>query len=145
MADLSRPVRFLLAEDDEDHADLVARAMRDNRISNHLVHVTDGEQALAYLRKQAPYTDAVRPDIVLLDLKMPKVDGHQVLEALKNDDDLKSIPTVILTTSAAEADRARAYAAHANSYLVKPLDFSRFHEMVNQLRLYWAVWNTPPA
>ncbi|MFK7884348.1 MAG: response regulator [Phycisphaerales bacterium] len=138
------PVSFLLVEDDEDHADLIMRSMRDNRIFNEINHVTDGEKALAYLRRQAPYEEAKRPDVVLLDLKMPRVDGHEVLRVVKSDPQLAPIPVVIMTTSEAESDRVQAYAAHANSYLVKPLDFDSFHKLVQELKLYWAAVNTPP-
>lgn len=145
MSSPNRPIHFLLVEDDEDHADLVSRAMRENRIANEIAIVGDGEAALRYLRNQAPFENAPRPHVILLDLKLPKIDGHEVLEQIKSDPGLKTIPVVVMTTSQAESDRARAYASHANSYLVKPLDFERFHEMILQLRLYWAAWNEPPV
>lgn len=138
------PVRFLLAEDDPDHAELVMRAMRKNNIANEIMHVSDGAQAIAYLRKQPPFEDAKRPDIVILDLNMPKKNGHEVIEDIKSDPQLSSIPIVVLTTSKSEADRARAYQGHANSFLVKPLDFDQFQEMIKQLGLYWMVFNEPP-
>ncbi len=137
-------IRFLLAEDDDDHADLIARGMRRNRIANELHRVSNGEEAIAYLKQVSPFEDAPRPDIILLDLKMPKLDGHAVLEVVKNDPELRQIPVVVMTTSKAEADRARAYDANANSYLVKPLDFARFNEMVQHLETYWAIWNVSP-
>ncbi len=140
-----RPVRFLLAEDDADHADLVMRALRKSDVSNEFAHVRDGEEALAYLRRQPPHENVSRPDVIVLDLKMPRMDGHELLEVIKVDPDLAMIPVVVLTTSKSEADRARAYGSHANSYLVKPLDFQRFHEMISQLGVYWSVWNEPPV
>jgi chemotaxis family two-component system response regulator Rcp1 len=81
--------------------------------------------------------------VILLDLRLPRMDGHEVLASIKTDPLLRRIPVVILTTSQAESDRARAYSAHANSYLVKPLDFVRFHDMIQDLKMYWAVWNQP--
>lgn len=139
-----RPVRFLLVEDDQDHAELVRLALAENRIANELDHVTDGELALRYLRNQPPFQSAPRPDILLLDLKLPRVDGHEVIREVKHDADLKRLPIVVLTTSDAESDRVNAYNEHVNSYLVKPVDFERFHEMIRTLGLYWTVWNQPP-
>lgn len=101
----------------------------------------DGEQGLAYLRRQGAYQDACRPDVVLLDLKLPKVDGHEVLAQVKADPELRSIPIVVLTTSAAERDRESAYRLHANSYLVNPVDFEQFRKLVTDLGFYWGVWN----
>jgi len=140
----ARPVRFLLVEDDDAHAELVELALEENRVVNQLSRVRDGTEALAFLRQQAPYESQSRPDVVLLDLKLPSLDGHEVLRIVKNDESLKSIPVVVLTTSAAEADRARAYMEHANSYVVKPVDFDQFHRLVRDLQLYWSVWNAPP-
>ncbi len=136
-------VNFLLVEDDDDHAEIVVRTLKRNRIANNIVRLSDGAEALGYLRKCADGAPSSRPDIILLDLKLPKVDGHEVLAAIKSDEHLRSIPVVVLTTSEAESDRARAYDSHANSYLVKPMNFSRFRKMVDDLSLYWGVWNEP--
>lgn len=144
MTDSAKPVHFLLVEDDDDHADLVQRALMDNRVINKVDRVVDGAQALAYVRKEGEYTDRGKPDVILLDLKLPGVDGHEVLAALKNDPKLCTIPVVVLTTSMTEVDRAKAYMEGVNSYLVKPLDFTRFNQMIHDLRFYWAVWNQPP-
>ena len=141
----TKPLHFLLVEDDEDHANLVQMALADNRVANTVDHVLDGAAALCYVRREAPYEDRGRPDVILLDLKLPKLDGHEVLAQLKEDSDLRSIPVVVLTSSEAEADRAKAYLRHANSYLTKPLDFDRFHQMIQDLKYYWSVWNQPPA
>lgn len=141
----SRIVHFLLVEDDDAHAELIMMALAQNRVTNTVFRVSDGEEALAYLRHRPPYADCPRPDVVLLDLKLPRVDGHEVLQHLKDDPDLSLIPVVVLTTSAAEADRARAYQNHANSYLVKPVDFDKFNQMVQDLKLYWCIWNQPPT
>ena len=134
-------VHFLLVEDDESHAELVRRNLAKERVENTLDRVVDGAEALQYLRRQGPFADASRPDVILLDLKLPKVDGHEVLRIIKADDDLRSIPVVVLTTSDAEADREQAYALNANSYLVKPIDFEQFRRIVKDLSLYWGVWN----
>lgn len=136
-------LHFLLVEDDDDHATILIRTLRQNRIANAIDRVADGADALAYLRREGPYSGKSRPDIVLLDLKLPQMDGHDVLAAIKADPELRSIPVVVLTTSDAELDRARAYELHANSYLVKPVDFERFRQMANELSLYWGVWNEP--
>src|SRR5690606_31762487 len=97
-----------------------------------------------FLRRQGAHAEAERPDVVLLDLKLPKVDGLEVLAAIRADEELRDLPVVVLTTSDAEADRERAYEHHVNSYLVKPVDFEKFRQMVNDLSLYWGVWNVLP-
>ncbi|MEM9374279.1 MAG: response regulator [Planctomycetota bacterium] len=125
MSNTSRAVRFLLAEDDDDHAGLVERVMRTNRVANEITRVRDGEQALAYLRRESPFEDAVRPDIIL-HISMPKMTWHEVLAEVKSDPVLQSIPVILLTTSQSEIDKSRAHSAHANSYLVKPLNLSVF-------------------
>lgn len=140
-----RTVRFLLVEDDADHAELVRRAIKDNRIANELTHVSDAQQAFQMLKQEPPYTDFPRPDVVLLDLKLPRMSGLELLDAIKRTPELSSIPVVVMTTSAAEADRTSAYTFNANSYLVKPLDFDRFRQMVHDLQLYWSVWNLPAS
>jgi CheY-like chemotaxis protein len=143
--DVNRPrlVSFLLVEDDEDHAQLVIRSLENNRVTNGIYHVKDGAEALDFLFRRGKYQSQSLPDIILLDLKLPKVDGHEVLRQVKSDPQLKVIPIVVLTTSAAESDRATAYEEHANSYLVKPLDFNSFRKMAEELNLYWGVWNQP--
>lgn len=139
-----RLVHFLLVEDDDDHATLVERALRENRVMNSLHRARDGEEAMQYL-KGSDGKDSPRPDVILLDLNLPRKSGHEVLVEVKNDPSLRTIPIVVLTTSQAEADRERAYNSHANSYLVKPLDFSCFRELIHDLKLYWAIWNEPPG
>ncbi len=140
----AKPIHFLLVEDDESHANLIKLALEENNVSNTLDHVWDGAEAMDYLRRQGKHANAPRPHIILLDLKLPKVDGHEVLTQLKADDSLRMIPVVVLTTSGNEIDRAKAYYNHANSYLIKPIDFSKFQVMVKELELYWSVWNQPP-
>lgn len=142
---MREPINFLLVEDDDDHANLVIRNLRKAQAANTIHHVSNGAEALSFLRREGPHhATAPRPDVVLLDLKLPKVGGHEVLAAIKEDPDLKAIPVVVLTTSGTEADCARAYDNHANSYLVKPVDFDKFRQMVEELSLYWGVWNAPP-
>lgn len=139
-----RLIHFLLVEDDDIHAHLVMRSLKKARISNRVSRVPDGSEALAFLRNQGKYANEAHPDVILLDLKLPKISGHEVLHTIKHDDHLKSIPVVVMTTSDAESDRTRAYEHHANSYVVKPLDFDKFRQLVNDLCLYWGVWNKPP-
>lgn len=140
-----RPAHFLLVEDDPTHADLMRIAFADNHLANTMDHVPDGVEALAYLRRDGQYANVSRPDVILLDLKLPKIDGHEVLRQIKADEDLKSIPVVMVTTSGSESDRKKAYDAHANSFLTKPLDFEKFRRMTMELQMYWAVWNQPPV
>lgn len=142
--DSSNLASFLLVEDDEDHAYLVGRSLANNHVVNRITRVRDGAEALDFLFGRAPYESRVLPDAILLDLKLPKVDGHEVLRQIKSDARLSMIPVVVLTTSAAESDRTRAYQERANSYLVKPLDFESFRRMANDLNLYWGVWNQSP-
>jgi CheY-like chemotaxis protein len=140
----AEPVVLLLCEDDPDHAELVFRSLRHLPLSHRIYHVEDGEAALDYLFRRGSYTDpqlSPRPHVVLLDLRMPKVDGLQVLEQIKASDELHRIPAVVLTTSDAEADVQRAYTLRANSYLVKPLELGRFAQMMQELGLYWLGWN----
>lgn len=144
MSSAPRLVSFLLVEDDDDHAELVMRSLLGNRVTNSIERAKDGAQALEYLQARLKDPSKSLPDIILLDLKLPKIDGHEVLRRIKTDPNLKVIPVVVLTTSAAEVDRAAAYAEHANSYLVKPLDFGSFRKLADDLNLYWGVWNQPP-
>lgn len=141
------PVVILLVEDDPAHAEIVRRNLEGFRVGNHLEHVTDGQSALDYLYGKGKWTDSnpSRPHIILLDLRLPKVDGLEVLRIIKEDPNLNSIPVVILTTSAAEADMTKAYAHHVNSYLVKPLDLNQFVDLVGSLGYYWLAWNKKPA
>lgn len=142
--DKEKFLSFLLIEDDEDHAELVIRSLKNNRVINRIDHINNGAEALDYLFGKGKYHSQQLPDIILLDLKLPKIDGLEVLEKIKSDERLKMIPVVVLTTSDAEKDRTSAYLKHANSYLVKPLDFNQFRKMAEELNLYWAIWNQPP-
>ena len=138
-------VRFLFVEDDEDHVHVVRRSLEKERVVNAVDHAPNGKVALEMLRKEGEHADAERPDVILLDLRMPVMDGYEVLDAIKNDPDLATIPVVIMTTSSDENDRQRAYEMRANSYVVKPIDFSQFRSLVRDLGLYWGVWNQPPS
>lgn len=137
---------ILLIEDNPDHAELVLRSFRDHQLSVNIKHVTDGEMALDYLLRQGQFSDAAtspRPLVILLDLRLPKVDGLDVLKVIKADNELRRIPVIVLTTSEAEIDLVRAYDSYANSYLVKPVDFDKFIKLMNQLGIYWLDWNHP--
>jgi CheY-like chemotaxis protein len=141
------PVIILLVEDDPAHAEIVRRNFVNFRMANRLMHVADGQQALDYLFRRAEFQDpdrAPRPNLILLDLRLPKVDGLEVLKTVKADADLANIPVVVLTTSAGEVDMAKAYGNHANSYLVKPVDFPQFLKLMDALGYYWLVWNQYP-
>ncbi|MFV1983683.1 MAG: response regulator [Thiohalomonadales bacterium] len=133
------PLKILLVEDNLAHAEMVIRSFEVNRIANEITHVSDGEMALDYLHRRGDYSDGNKyplPHLVLLDLRLPKIDGLEVLDDIKTSDDLKSIPVVILTTSGTDMDVAKAYKRHANSYLVKPIDFDSFTLMMNELGYY---------
>lgn len=141
---MPRKRRFLLVEDNDAHAKLVMLQLRGRADGLVVDRVVDGEQALAYLRCEGAYADRERPDVILLDLRLPRLDGHEVLRQLKADQNLRSIPVVVLTTSQAEKDVAQAYREHANSYLVKPFDFGRFQSMIEDVVQYWGDWNEQP-
>jgi CheY-like chemotaxis protein len=141
------PLTILFVEDDPAHAEIAIRNLKKNRIGNRLIHLTDGQQALDYLFRQGEYADPEQfplPNLILLDLRLPKVDGLEVLEKIKSMDCLKHIPTVVLTTSEAEKDISRAYNFNVNSYLVKPLDFESFSKLIETFGFYWVVWNKYP-
>jgi CheY-like chemotaxis protein len=137
----------MLIEDNIDHAELVVRTLEDHRIANKVRHFLDGQSALDYLFRRGEFSEGQetqRPHVILLDLRLPRVDGIDVLRAIKEDQDLKIIPVVVLTTSEAEKDVARAYYNHANSYLVKPVGFEDFKKLMDDLGFYWLGWNVNP-
>ena len=141
------PIVILLVEDDDAHAEIVRRNFKDCRMANTLMHVIDGQAALDYLHRENEFRDPAmspRPGIILLDLRLPKVDGMEVLRRIKADPKFSSIPVVILTTSRAESDKVKAYAGHANSYLVKPVDFTQFADLMTAFGFYWLAWNEYP-
>jgi CheY-like chemotaxis protein len=128
-----KPIDVLLVEDDRGDTLMIKEAFADNKVRNRLNCVADGVEALAFLRREGEYADAPRPDLVLLDLNLPRKDGREVLQEIKNDPELRTIPVVVLTTSEAEEDILRSYELHANAYVTKPVDFDRFIEVVRQI------------
>ena len=133
---------LLLVEDNPGHAALVQHCLEDHPVK--VYHASDGETALNYLFHQGPYTDPTenpRPCVILLDLNLPKISGHDVLRVIKASEALRAIPVVIFTTSSSEEDVARAYARHANSYIVKPLDLGAFEEVLEKICMFWLARN----
>lgn len=133
MDDRVKAIDVLLVEDDPGDVLMTREAFADHKLSNVLHVVDDGVEAMAFLRREQPYPDAPRPDLVLLDLNLPRMDGREVLAAIKADEDLCTIPVVVLTTSEAEEDVLRSYKLHANAYVTKPVDFERFLEVIRQI------------
>jgi CheY-like chemotaxis protein len=141
----SLPIEVLLVEDDPGDVLMTQEAFEEHKVRNKLNVVHDGEEALAYLRREGPHADAPRPDLVLLDLNLPRVDGRQVLQAIKEDPDLRRIPVVVLTTSQADEDILRSYSLHANAYVTKPVDFDSFIAVVRQIdEFFVSVVKLPP-
>lgn len=134
-------VDILLVEDNPDHVELILRTLRENNVVNQVHVVTNGEEALDFLYQRGKYADAPRPVLILLDIKLPRVDGIEVLRRIKADPELRSIPVVMLTTSAGEQEIVESYSCGANSYIVKPLDFDQFVKAIKALKLYWLVVN----
>lgn len=137
----------VFALDEQRHA-LALRSLEDHRAANVIHHVPDGEAALDYLFRRGKYADpekSPRPQVILLDLRLPRIDGLEVLRQIKTSEELRRIPVVVLTTSDAETDVAKAYDYRANSYLVKPVDFAKFSQMMRDLGFYWLGWNRYPS
>jgi CheY-like chemotaxis protein len=132
-----RPIEILLVEDNPGDVDLTREMVEASKVRNVIRNVSDGVEAMAYLRRQAPYTDATRPDLILLDLNIPKKDGRSVLSEIKQDADLKDIPVVILTTSEAESDILKSYQLHANCYITKPVDLNKFTSIIRSIEDFW--------
>ena len=130
-------IDILLVDDSEGDARLSLEAMRDSKIRNKMHHVVDGEEAMAFLRKEGKYSKVPRPDLILLDLNLPKKDGREVLAEIKNDDELKRIPVVVLTVSSTEEDILKSYNLHANCFITKPLDLSQFMKVVQSVEDFW--------
>ncbi len=131
--EVEREIQVLLVEDDPGDVLMTREAFEDYKVHNQLHVVNDGVQAMAFLRQEGEYAGQPRPDLVLLDLNLPRMDGRQVLDAIKSDPELSSIPVVVLTTSEAEDDVLRSYSLHANAYVTKPVDFERFIDVVRQI------------
>jgi len=136
-----------LVEDNPDHAELTLKALKQNNILNEVYVVNDGQEALDFMFHRGKYADGKkfpRPGLILLDIKLPKVDGLEVLKQLKADPQFKSIPIIMLTTSDRDEEIAESYAGGANSYVVKPMDFEDFMKKVRKLKLYWTIINSLP-
>jgi two-component system, chemotaxis family, response regulator Rcp1 len=140
----NRPVEILLVEDNPGDERLTREALKEGKVYSNLHWVKDGVEAIEFLRRAGRYTDAPRPDIILLDLNLPKKDGREVLQDIKNDPDLKRIPVVVLTTSKAEEDVLRTYNLHANCYVTKPVDLEKFIVVVKSIDVFWLTVVTLP-
>jgi len=132
-----RPIEILLIEDNPGDADLAREALETSKLYNSLHVVGDGEEAMAYLQNQGKYADAPHPDLILLDLNLPKKDGREVLAEIKADDDLRRVPVVVLTTSSDEQDILKSYNLHANCYITKPIDLEQFIRVVQSIQDFW--------
>ena len=141
---LSRPVEILMVEDNPGTVRLTQEVMRDSKVRNAMYVVDDGVEAMAFLRKQGRYNSAPRPDLVLLDLNLPRKDGRETLAEMKQDEELKRIPVVVLTTSRSEEDVLRAYDLHANCYLTKPVGLEDFVKVVKSIENFWIEMATLP-
>jgi CheY-like chemotaxis protein len=142
---LGQPIEILLAEDSPSDTDLTVEALQKGKVLNHLSIVDDGVKVMEFLRRQGEYAAAPRPDLILLDLNLPRKDGREVLAEIKADGDLRTIPVVVLTTSRAEQDVLRAYALNANCYINKPVDFRQFISVVKAIEDFWlTVVKLPP-
>ena len=145
ISSISRPIEVLLVEDNPGDVRLTREALREGKVRNNLSVVSDGVEAVAFLRKEGKYANAVRPDVILLDLNLPKKDGREVLQDIKADPALRHIPVVILTSSQAEQDILRAYDLHANCYVTKPVDFEQFITVVRSIEDFWfTIVKLPP-
>ena len=138
-------IEVLLVEDNPADVDLMKETLEDDKIRLHLNVVTDGEEAMNYLQKKGSYKNAVTPDLIFLDLNLPKMDGREVLAAIKNDSELKTIPVVILSTSDAETDVFKSYAIGANCYVTKPVGLEQFTKIIKEIQEFWfGVVKLPP-
>jgi len=131
------PIELLLVEDSPSDTELTVEALAGGKIANHLSIVEDGVQAMEFLRRQGAYAHAPRPDLILLDLNLPRKDGREVLAEIKTDANLKTIPVVVLTSSDADADVLRAYELHTNCFITKPVDFHQFLQVVKAIESFW--------
>ena len=134
---MERPANFLLVEDNPGDVRLTQEALRNYKVRNNLHVVTDGEEAMAFLRREGKYPDAPRPDIIMLDLNLPKKDGREVLAEIKSDPGLKTIPVVIITSSEAEQDVIKSYNLNANCYVTKPVNLDQFIKVVQSINDFW--------
>jgi CheY-like chemotaxis protein len=145
MSSTSKPIHILLIEDSETDAELTMEALVQGKIRNTVDRVRDGEEALKYLRKEEPYPDAPRPDLILLDLNMPRMDGREFLKIVDDDESLRVIPIVVLTTSTHDVDVMESYGLAANNYIVKPVDLNQFFTVIQDVQNFWVqVVTLPP-
>ena len=142
---MARPIEVLLVEDDPGDVVLTKEAFADNKVGNNLHVVSDGEEALRFLRQEGEFAESPRPDLILLDLNLPRKDGREVLEEVKEDPELRRIPVVVLTTSEAEEDILRSYHLHANAYVAKPVDFDQFIKVVRRIDDFFVTVVKLPA
>lgn len=133
----TKPIEILLVEDNPGDVRLTREALRDAKVNNNMAVASDGIEALALLRQEGDYASAVRPDLILLDLNLPRMNGFEVLNVIKDDTDLKRIPVVVLTTSQAEQDIVRSYDLHANAYVTKPVDLDQFIKVIKAIEGFW--------
>lgn len=141
---MERKLIILLIEDDKNHALLEMRCLEDSKVDKTIILARDGEEALDYLFNRGKFADSAensRPDLIILDLRLPKISGYEVLKEIKSSVELRAIPVIILTTSKNEADLKNAYLSHANSYLVKPVGLEKFQQMMIDVATYWTDWN----
>ncbi|HEU4456093.1 MAG TPA: response regulator [Longimicrobium sp.] len=142
---VSRPIEVLLVEDNPGDVRLTKEALKEGKVRNNLNVAVDGVEALAYLRREGRYAGSVRPDLILLDLNLPRMDGREVLEVIKADPAFRNIPVVVLTSSQAEQDIVRAYDLHANCYITKPVDLDQFITVVKSIEDFWfTIVKLPP-
>lgn len=140
-----QPIEILLVEDNPADVRLTTEALKEEKIYNNLYVASDGVEAIAFLHREGKYAKAVRPDLILLDLNLPKKDGREVLEEIKNDDDLKTIPVVVLTVSKSEEDILKSYNLHANCYITKPVDLDQFMKVIRSVQEFWlTIVKLPP-
>jgi two-component system, chemotaxis family, response regulator Rcp1 len=140
-----QPIEILLVEDNPADVRLTTEALKEEKIYNNLHVVIDGVEALSFLRREGKYAKAVRPDLILLDLNLPKKDGREVLKEIKTDDNLKAIPVVVLTVSKSEEDILKTYDLHANCYITKPVDLDQFMKVIRSIQEFWlTIVKLPP-
>jgi chemotaxis family two-component system response regulator Rcp1 len=137
MLNNSEPIHILLVEDNPGDARLAVEALKESKVRNYLYHVSDGVEALDFLHGRKEYSGVPLPDLILLDLNLPRKDGREVLEEIKDDPDLRLVPVVVLTTSAAERDLVKTYDLHANAFVIKPIDLNQFIEVVQAIENFW--------
>jgi chemotaxis family two-component system response regulator Rcp1 len=145
MSELKRPIDILLIEDNPGDVRLTREMLKECSVPNRLTSVSDGIEAISYLRRQGKYKDVSRPDLILLDLNLPRMDGREVLAELKGDSELKCIPVVVLTSSQAESDVLATYKLHANCYVTKPVGLSQFGSVVHSIEQFWLATARLPS